>query len=197
MADGIEKLIKQNSLLAPEAQAVRESFAVISQPECRGRDSSFCATIQKYHEAWKRLANTSPALGLKLLSEPRFRWPKAAYYHHTTRALPEGAAPQISEGLWNKAMAYRWILRNMESSKRIVFLEKTFSTDEENGLVFVWIAKTNMLGMTLNEEIFLRTAEATFKALDKDGSKQKLTDAILDHLYYGVELREALSRPIE
>ena len=197
MSSGIEKLIRESRLKPQEERVVKEALTVIAQPECRGADQPSCATIQEYYEAWKKLSQASPTLGLKLLSMKDFRWPKAAYYQQTTRRLPEGAAPQIGEELWNKAMAYRWVLRNVDPSKRLDFLRKTISNEKEDGLVLVSIAKTNMLGITNSERKFLASAEVTFEAQDKEGSHKALSDKILESLYYDVEVREALSRPIE
>ena len=197
----VEKLVRESRLKPQEEKVVKETLIVIAQPECRGGESPSCTTTEEYYGAWKKLSQTSPTLGLKLLSQGKEfpRWPKAAFYFHTTRRLPEGAAPQISEELWNKAMAYRWIVRNFEpgAAGRIKFLEDTIPQDDKDGLVLLAIAKTNMLGITEDERAFLTTAEATFKASDEEGSRQKLSDQILHHLYYDVELREALSRPIE
>lgn len=197
MGSGPEQIIRESGLRPKEKALVRESLAVIEQPECRpGEDTPSCATTWEYHGAWKRLSETDPTLGLRLLSMPQYRWPKAANYHRTNRALPQGDAPQISEGLWNRVMAFRWILQNLEGGeKRFRFVEETLAREQEHGLVFLWVAKTNMAGMTADETRVLKTAEESFKSASP--AEQALKNKVLKFLYYEIELRETLSGPIK
>ncbi|MBI2083619.1 MAG: hypothetical protein HYT76_08670 [Deltaproteobacteria bacterium] len=196
MTISIETLIQQARLGSSDAQVVRQSFAVIEKPDCLpDKRVSACATTGEHHAAWRRLTETSPVIGLKLLSDSSFYDKSDLPCGSANDTFPTGV-PGLTKELWNRSLAYRWVIGKLSGATRIQFLETTLSQSGADGLIFVRIARENMEGITESERSFLDTREGEFARLDRSGIQRTLAAKISEHLYYGVELRrETLSSP--
>ena len=119
-----------------ERRAIRAEMPVISQPVCTRQGETSCSNFDDYVGAWKRLAASSPFIGYKLLSQNGLEWPDS----FSDQAAKRGTS-KISQELWQQAIAFRWIFKNIPEDKQFSFLEEVATDSQErHPLVFVNLA---------------------------------------------------------